>query len=228
MNAPITVIVSLLVAIFSLLLPTSPAFSQTAIGVISITRDDMKASEIGQEIAEMNDKIRGFARDSKLPGIGPDSREVLAGMARSVREERDRIGEPIRGLDGHQVTAYSSGISGAQIVDLIAAGAGRCTHAWVSSGGSLRCEMRPPSRGEVVSEMATGTDRPGGEGAPSSASAGGDPTCAPNGCCWRWRGAEDPFGLGATGADKVYCYCGRAQSDAGMCAEAQEYPPNPY
>lgn len=67
---------------------------------------------------------------------------------------------------------------------------------------------------------------------PDSSSSVGrslDPTCAPNGCCWRWRGANDPYGLMAGGADQVQCHCnGTTVSDEWMCREAQEYPPNPY
>jgi hypothetical protein len=172
----------------------------------SLTKDDIKNSDLGQEVVKLNDEIRQLSQDAQGFKKGSPSWRSLANSAAATRKERDRIGEPLRGLRGRSVTIHSTGISGVDIVNHIVRTGKRCAYAWIAKSGKFRCENYSPAPSEVRAENVP---QPGIVIEDGRRGSGGP-------CRWIKRGSNTlTFGIHQT--NEWMCQCGLEIAHAGRC-----------
>ncbi|MEQ8690160.1 MAG: hypothetical protein RIC89_04890 [Pseudomonadales bacterium] len=72
----------------------------------TFSKEDLRSTELGKEVAELNERIRALESDAQRFDRDSDSYRALVAAAEHALKERDRIGEPLRGIRGRPVVIH--------------------------------------------------------------------------------------------------------------------------
>jgi len=72
----------------------------------TIGPDDLKATPLGREVAELSAKMREFKEAGERLEPGSPPRQFLSERFTEAKAERDTLGEPLRGIRGQEILLY--------------------------------------------------------------------------------------------------------------------------
>ena len=120
---------------------------------VTITGDDVKATELGEEIVKIHDRLRVYQEQRKRLTKGSDPWNELKARFDELKAERDKVGAPLRGIRGTEIDLYGErAVTEARSIRISAVRdltdrpkfRPERLHAWFDSKGNLQLWDYPP------------------------------------------------------------------------------------